>query len=139
MSQPMKGITCCADCAYYNMKKHHCTRASDEGKPTDHFYADCPLPDATVIQGPRVLTLDELDAIFNEQQNHVWPYNSPPYLWMTVNPEIRRTNGFWICWRDIVSCLTYESQFYTRDNYNKSWKIWFKEPTDEQRNAAPWT
>ncbi|MBQ1776639.1 MAG: DUF551 domain-containing protein [Acidaminococcaceae bacterium] len=47
MSQPMKGITCCADCAYYNMKKHHCTRASDEGKPTDHFYADCPLPTVT--------------------------------------------------------------------------------------------
>ena len=89
-------------------------------------------------QEPRVLTLEELDAIFNEQQNHVWPYNSPPYLWMTVNPEIRRTNGFWICWRDIVSCLTDESPFYTRENYNKSWKIWFKEPTDEQRNAVPW-
>lgn len=45
--QKMKGITCCADCAYYNIKKHKCTRASDEGKPTDHFYADCPLPDVT--------------------------------------------------------------------------------------------
>lgn len=51
MSQPMKGITCCADCAYYNMKKHHCTRASDEGKPTDHFYADCPLPTVTTEPG----------------------------------------------------------------------------------------
>ena len=44
-NQPMKGIACCADCAYYSMKKHKCTRATDEGKPTDHFYADCPLPD----------------------------------------------------------------------------------------------
>ena len=51
MSQPMKGITCCADCAYYNMKKHHCTRASDEGKPTAHFYADCPLPTVTPEPG----------------------------------------------------------------------------------------
>jgi hypothetical protein len=45
--EKMKGITCCADCSYYNMKKHKCTRASDEGKPTDHFYADCPLPTVT--------------------------------------------------------------------------------------------
>lgn len=47
----MKGITCCADCAYYNTKKHRCTRATDEGKPTDHFYADCPLPTVTNAQG----------------------------------------------------------------------------------------
>lgn len=41
----MKGITCCADCARYNMKKHKCCCASDEGSPADHFYADCPLAD----------------------------------------------------------------------------------------------
>lgn len=51
MNAIMKGITCCADCAYYNMKKHRCTRATDEGKPTDHFYADCPLPTVTEAQG----------------------------------------------------------------------------------------
>lgn len=51
MSVIMKGITCCADCAYYNMKKHKCTRATDEGKPTDRFYADCPLPTVIKPQG----------------------------------------------------------------------------------------
>lgn len=51
MNEIMKGITCCADCAYYNMKKHKCTRATDEGKPTDQFYADCPLPTVTNAQG----------------------------------------------------------------------------------------
>ena len=51
MTEIMKGITCCADCAYYNMKKHKCARATDEGKPTDHFYADCPLPTVTEAQG----------------------------------------------------------------------------------------
>ena len=51
MNNIMKGINCCADCAYYSMKKHRCTRASDEGKPTDHFYADCPLPTVTKEQG----------------------------------------------------------------------------------------
>lgn len=51
MTVIMKGITCCADCAYYSMKKHRCTRATDEGKPTDRFYADCPLPTVTKPQG----------------------------------------------------------------------------------------
>lgn len=42
----MKGITLCAECAYYSMKKHRCTRgATDEGEPTDRFYADCPFDD----------------------------------------------------------------------------------------------
>ena len=45
----MKGITCCADCTYYNLKKHYCIRGcKDEGKATDHFYADCPLPDVII-------------------------------------------------------------------------------------------
>lgn len=51
MNEIMKGITCCADCAYYNAKKHKCMRATNEGKPTDHFYADCPLPTVTEAQG----------------------------------------------------------------------------------------
>lgn len=41
----MKGIRCCGECANYSYKKHACTICTDEGKPTDSFYADCPLPD----------------------------------------------------------------------------------------------
>ena len=37
-------IYLCADCAYYSLKKHKCTRgAKDEGDPQSHFYRDCPL------------------------------------------------------------------------------------------------
>lgn len=37
-------ICCCGDCPYYDYKKHKCKiGATDEGKPTDNFYADCPL------------------------------------------------------------------------------------------------
>ena len=52
MSQ-MKGITLCADCAYYSMKKHKCTRgATDESDPLASFYGDCPLDDvAPVVRG----------------------------------------------------------------------------------------
>ena len=47
----MKGITCCADCAYYNMKKHKCTRGStDYPDGREHFYRDCPLPDVKAIK-----------------------------------------------------------------------------------------
>lgn len=50
----MKGITLCADCAYYSMKKHKCTRgATDEGKPTARFYADCPLDDVVPVKQGR--------------------------------------------------------------------------------------
>ena len=49
MSVQMKGITCCIDCVYYNSKKHCCSRGcKDEWKATDHFYADCPLPDVVL-------------------------------------------------------------------------------------------
>ena len=128
-----RGLTCCDEANVTAICPEECP-----------YYEPCYrelIRDARMLletMEPRVLTLDELDAVFNKQQNHAWPYNSPPYLWMTVNPEIRRTDGFWICWRDIVSCLTDGSPFYTRENYNKSWKIWSKEPTDEQREAVAW-
>lgn len=51
----MKGITLCADCAYYNMKKHKCTRGCkidpDISKGENpSFYVDCPLPDVEPSQ-----------------------------------------------------------------------------------------
>jgi len=46
----MKGITCCGDCGYYNWQKHKCSRGcKDEGTAQDHFYKDCPMPDAQLI------------------------------------------------------------------------------------------
>lgn len=44
----MKVITACAECAYYNKRKHKCTRgAMVEGKSTARFFADCPLEEAS--------------------------------------------------------------------------------------------
>lgn len=46
----MKGIELCAECAYYNMKSHKCTRGcnidpdSEKGEDV-RFFVDCPLPD----------------------------------------------------------------------------------------------
>ena len=89
-------------------------------------------------QEPRVLTLEDLDIIYNAEKTHVWPFNWPPYLWMRVNPDVRLTSGYWICWRDIMYSLENNSPFYARENYGKAWMIWTKKPTDEQRKAVKW-
>lgn len=60
--KPMKGITCCGDCGYYNWKKHKCTRATDEGDAHSSFYADCPLPDVIVPQIKRGYWVEEPDC-----------------------------------------------------------------------------
>lgn len=51
----MKGITLCADCAYYDLKKHKCNRGAtvdpDISKGQDvRFYVDCPLDDVEPVR-----------------------------------------------------------------------------------------
>lgn len=47
----MKGIKCCGECAYYNMKKHKCMGgAKDPGMAEDSFYADCPHVEAKPVR-----------------------------------------------------------------------------------------
>lgn len=87
---------------------------------------------------PKPLTIQDLEAIYNTRADHVWPYNMPPELWMTVNPKVRRICGFWICWRDIVYSLESRSPFYVRENYGKVWMIWTRKPTDEQQEEVQW-
>lgn len=46
----MKGITMCAECAYYNMETHKCSQGAiidpniDKGDDP-RFFVDCPFPD----------------------------------------------------------------------------------------------
>lgn len=54
----MKGIELCAECAYYNMKSHKCTRGCkidpDSKKGEDiRFFVDCPLPDVQPVKHGR--------------------------------------------------------------------------------------
>lgn len=84
------------------------------------------------------MTLEELDEIYEKQDAHIWPFDTPPYLWMTVNPDVRLTDGFWICWRDIKYSIENDSPFYVRENYGKAWLIWTGKPTQEQVQAVKW-
>lgn len=63
MTEQMKGITCCGDCAYYSMKKHRCTRGCiDESDARASFFADCPLSDVRpVVQGQWEFERESLD------------------------------------------------------------------------------
>lgn len=60
----MKGISCCADCANYNMKHHKCVICTDEGKPTDKFYKDCPLPDVE-LKGKNIKPIEKQETYKN--------------------------------------------------------------------------
>jgi len=82
---------------------------------------------------PRVMTLDELLTV-----GDVWKYNTPPYLWMDVNPDIRLTDGFWVAWRDISNAIRGLNPKYTDENYSTDWRCWTARPTDEQREAVKW-
>jgi len=84
------------------------------------------------------MTLEELDEIYEKQDTHIWPFDTPPYLWMTVNPDVRLTDGFWICWRDVMYSIKNDSPFYVRENYGKAWLIWTGKPTQEQVQAVKW-
>ena len=51
----MKGITLCAECAYYNIKKHKCNRGAVEEPNREkgddmRFFKDCPLPDVECVR-----------------------------------------------------------------------------------------
>jgi hypothetical protein len=58
----MKGIKCCGECAYYNMKKHKCMGgAKDPGKAESSFYVDCPHVEAEPVKHGRWIPV-EYDA-----------------------------------------------------------------------------
>lgn len=84
-------------------------------------------------QEPRVMTLGDLRDI-----GSVWELNTPPYLWMEINPSYRWTRGFWVAWREIYDMIDGLHPTYDADNYGKMWRCWTSRPTDEQRKATSW-
>ena len=84
----MKGITLCADCAYYSMKKHRCTRgATKDPDPSASFYADCPLDEVEPVRTGRWEANDNYDAsvcsvcqtMWNNLDNDTHRFNYCPH------------------------------------------------------------
>lgn len=122
----------------------HCQNSGCNGCPyyTEGDGCECKLDlDAMELlkeQDAKILTLQDLDTIYNTRADHVWPYNTPPYLWMIVNPNVRWTRGFWVSWGDVVDSLKNLSPFYVCENYGKSWKLWTRKPADKQLKEVKW-
>ena len=84
-------------------------------------------------QEPRVMTLGDLRDI-----GSVWELNTPPYLWMEINPSYRWTRGFWVAWREIYDMIDGLHPTYDADNYGKTWRCWTSSPDEKRRTETPW-
>ena len=82
------------------------------------------------------LTLEDLQRISEINADHVWPYNTPPYFWLEQNKN--NVSPCWACWRDVHDALTRGLHGCHPEYYGKTWRCWEHEPTDEEREAAPW-
>lgn len=89
-------------------------------------------------QDPYAMTLDELRIIGNLNNEHVWPLATPPFLWIEINPYFRRSSGFWVAWRDVWEMLTNVNPTFVADNYDKLWRCFTVQPTEEQVKALKW-
>lgn len=50
MTEHIKGITCCGDCAHFDHKKRRCKRGFDtRNDRRNHFFDNCDLPDAQPV------------------------------------------------------------------------------------------
>ena len=80
------------------------------------------------------LTLENLNQIKSDG-GQSWPYPTPPFLLMEIHYYI---NTAWVEWKTIYKYLTRGYFDFRADTYNQSWRVWAQQPTDDERDAAPW-
>ena len=86
--------------------------------------------DAIKTQEPRVMTLEDLQAIETP-----WNRNTPPYLWLE---DRFGQNSNWMCWRDIHSVVSSSEATVWKQNYGSMRRVWTLQPTPEQMRDTPW-
>ena len=92
----MKGIKLCAECAFYSMKKHKCMNgATDEGKATDHFYADCPLYDVVPVERVAARPLEEWHEDYGDVLWWKFPIEEPPYVGSPLDSDWSGYHTHW--------------------------------------------
>lgn len=89
-------------------------------------------------QKPRVMQFSEIMEIYNTDPYHVWPYNTPPYLYIQEHPHVRNGSESWAAWREIRDIIEGELFGHTAQSYGKTWRCWTAKPTREQMEATPW-
>ena len=90
------------------------------------------LDDALALlkeQEPRVMTLEELQAIETP-----WNRNTPPYLFVE---ERSGTGSRWMSWGIIHDGVRSQGTMGVQ-NYGSKWRVWTLQPTPEQMRETPW-
>lgn len=89
-------------------------------------------------QEPRVMGFSEIMAIYNVDPFHVWPYNTPPFLYIQEHPHFRHSSESWAAWREIKDIIEGELFGHTAKSYGVTWRCWNRKPTNELREAVKW-
>ena len=89
-------------------------------------------------QEPRLMQFSEIMEIYNTDPHHVWPYNTPPYLYIQEHPHVRNSSESWAAWREIREIIEGELFGHTAQDYGKTWRCWARMPSRVQREAEPW-
>jgi hypothetical protein len=83
-------------------------------------------------QEPRVLTLEELQAIETP-----WNRNTPPYLFVEERSGTGSRWTRWMSWGIIHDGVRAQGTMGVQ-NYGSKWRIWNLNPTPEQMRDTPW-
>ena len=89
-------------------------------------------------QEPRVMQFSEIMEIYNADPFHIWPYDTPPYLYIQEHPHVHNSSESWAAWREIKDIIEGELFGHTAQSYGKTWRCWTIQPTDAQRKVTPW-
>lgn len=96
--------------------------------------------EAVKAQKPRVMTLEDLRAIYDTNEEHIWPYDTPPYLYFETRPNQEAPSSWhgWLAWREIKWMLEDGYFHCNRDDYGKTWRCWTSRPDEKRRAETPW-
>lgn len=98
----------------------------------------CPnamLRDALALlkeQEPRVMTLEELQAIETP-----WNRNTPPYLFVEERSGTGSRWTRWMSWGIIHDGVRSQGTMGVQ-NYGSKWRVWTLQPTEEQMRETKW-
>lgn len=129
----IKALECCT-----SGKIEECLNCPVEAQselPT-HYCITVLLCEALALlkEKPRPLSLDDVLQIYHALDDHVWPYNTPPYLWCEVNRKMYDAFPGWVTWREVMSIIERMVTLrpYSIDNYGELWVLYMRCP-DKKR------
>lgn len=89
-------------------------------------------------QEPRLMQFSEIMEIYNTDPHHVWPYNTPPYLYIQEHPHVRDSSESWAAWCEIRDIIEGELFGHTAQSYGKTWRCWTTRPDEKVRAETAW-